>query len=81
LKILEADPSARTKVPTMLHFGEHDAGIPLDDVARVEALHPDIPVHMYNAGHGFNCDHRGSYDEASAKTALERTLAFFAEHL
>ncbi len=34
-----------------------------------------------NAGHGFNCDQRGSYDEAAAKLARERTLAFFAKHL
>jgi carboxymethylenebutenolidase len=36
---------------------------------------------MYEAGHGFNCDHRGSYDEAATKLALERSLAFFAENL
>ena len=80
-KILAADPTAKPKVPTILHFGEHDAGIPLTDVDQVKAENPDLPVYMYDAGHGFNCDHRGSYDEASAKTALDRTLAFFAEHL
>jgi len=38
-------------------------------------------VHVYAADHGFNCDQRGSYDEAAANTARERTLAFFAKHL
>ncbi len=35
----------------------------------------------YDAGHGFNCDARGSYDKASATEALARTLAFFGQHL
>ena len=42
-----------------MHFGEHDAGIPLDDVDRISKTFPDVPVYMYDAGHGFNCDHRG----------------------
>ena len=80
-KMLDADPTAKPKVPTILHFGEHDAGIPLDMVDRVRAENPDVPIYMYDAGHGFNCDHRGSYDEASANVALERTLAHFQAHL
>ena len=80
-KILDADPTAKPKVPTMLHFGNNDAGIPLDMVERVRSENPNVPIHMYEAGHGFNCDHRGSYDEASAKTARARTLEFFAEHM
>ncbi len=67
--------------PVMLHFGETDASIPLKGVEKVRAAHPDIPIYLYPAGHGFNCDQRDSYDEASAKLARERTLAFFAEHL
>jgi carboxymethylenebutenolidase len=81
MKILDADASALPKAPVLLHFGEHDAGIPLDVVEQVKQANPSIPVHMYNAGHGFNCDHRGSFDGPSAKLALERTLAFFATHL
>ncbi len=38
-------------------------------------------MHIYPAGHGFSCDHRGSYHAESAGLARERTLAFFAEHL
>ncbi|HUT50088.1 MAG TPA: dienelactone hydrolase family protein [Alphaproteobacteria bacterium] len=70
------------KAPVMLHFGELDAGIPLDGVEKVKAKHPDVPVHIYEgAGHGFNCDQRGSYHEPSAKLALERTLEFFGAHV
>lgn len=67
--------------PVMLHFGESDESIPLEGVDKVKAAHPDVPIYLYPAGHGFNCDQRGSYDEASARLARERTLAFFAEHL
>ena len=47
-KILAADPTAKPKVPTILHFGEHDAGIPLTDVDQVKAENPDVPVYMYD---------------------------------
>ncbi len=69
------------KAPILLHFGELDAHIPLSDVEQIKAAYPDVPVYTYHADHGFNCDARGSYDAPSAKLALERTLAFFAEHL
>lgn len=69
------------QVPTMCHFGELDAHIPMEHVKAVAAAHPDVTVHSYNADHGFHCDARGSYDEASATLAWSRTLEFFAEHL
>ena len=72
---------AKPTIPTMLHFGEHDTGIPMDGVREVEAAHPDIPIHIYDAGHGFSCDERASFDEASHRAALDRTLAFFHQHL
>jgi carboxymethylenebutenolidase len=33
------------------------------------------------AGHGFFCDERGSYDEASAKDAWTKLTAWFQSHL
>ena len=73
--------NARPTIPTMLHFGENDAGIPMDGVRAVQAAHPDIPIHIYDAGHGFSCDERASFDEASHRVALDRTLAFLRENL
>ena len=67
--------------PAMLHFGETDAGIPLSDVDAIRVAQPDVPIHLYPAGHGFNCDHRGSYDAESAALALKRTLGFLADAL
>jgi carboxymethylenebutenolidase len=69
------------KVPTQLHFGEQDAGIPLSDVETIRAKRPDVEIHVYPAQHGFNCDERASYDKASADIAWTRSLGFLARHL
>ena len=70
------------KAPLMLHFGTEDAGIPLENIHSIAQRWPQIDVHIYEeAGHGFNCDARGSYEESSAALALERTLEHFAQHL
>ena len=72
----------KPKVPTQLHFGEKDAGIPLSDVETITAKRPDVEIHVYpGAQHGFNCDERASYDKASADIAKQRSLDFFAKHL
>ena len=67
--------------PLLMHFGEHDHGIPLDDVAAIDKAHPDAVVHIYDADHGFNCDHRGSYNEAASDLARQRTMELFAQQL
>jgi carboxymethylenebutenolidase len=71
----------KPKVPVMLHFGDQDQGIPLTDVDKIRAAHPEMPIHIYHAGHGFSCDERGSYEPESSKTALDRTHAFLGQHL
>ncbi|MBN8960305.1 MAG: dienelactone hydrolase family protein [Rhizobiales bacterium] len=72
----------KPKVPTLLHFGEKDTGIPQSDVEAIRAKRPEIEIHVYpGAQHGFSCDERASYDKASADLAGQRTLAFFAKHL
>jgi carboxymethylenebutenolidase len=64
------------RCPTQMHFGEQDHGIPLSDVEIIREKRPDCDIHIYPAGHGFNCDERGSYHQESAALAWERTLAF-----
>lgn len=72
----------KPKVPTLLHYGEKDASIPLSDVEIIKSKRPDVEVIVYpGAQHGFSCDQRGSYDKASADLAWQRTMAFFDEHL
>jgi carboxymethylenebutenolidase len=72
----------KPKVPTLLHFGEKDAGIPLSDVETIRGKRPDVEIQIYpGAQHGFSCDERASYDKASADVAEKRSLDFFAKHL
>jgi len=67
--------------PVLLHFGETDASIPRDHWDRVRAAQPSVPLHVYPAGHGFNCDERASYHEPSARLARERTVQFLRQHV
>jgi carboxymethylenebutenolidase len=69
------------RCPVMLHFGEADQSIPLAKAKEVAARHPEATTYYYPAGHGFNCDQRGSYHAESAAEARERTLEFFRRHL
>jgi len=71
----------KERCPLLLHFGKRDASIPARDVEAIQKAHPEAVVHQYDADHGFNCDHRAQYDQASAHLARERTLAFLAANL
>jgi len=77
-----AEESARLpKCPVLAHFGDQDHWIPLDTVEAFKLARPEVKVHIYEANHGFNCDQRGSYNDPAAKSALERSLAFFVKNL
>ena len=72
----------KPKVPTMCHFGELDQSPTLEQSRAIAKAHPEITAHFYpGAGHGFNCDQRGSYHAESAKLARQRSLEFFRKHL
>ena len=77
----EAEAARQPQCPVQAHFGAKDHWIPLDTVEAFRRTQPGVQVHVYDADHGFNCNERGSYDEAAANKALERTLAFFNQHL
>lgn len=67
--------------PVMLHFGEKDQHIPPSEIDNIRRRHPNLPLYLYGAGHGFNCEQRESYDAASAALARVRTLEFLRKHL
>ncbi len=69
------------KAPVMLHFGREDTHIPAEDVEKVQAAHPEVEIYWYDAGHGFNCEARASYNREAAQEARERSLAFLKRHL
>lgn len=67
--------------PVMFHFGEQDTHPTPEQAKAVAAAHPQTEAHFYPAGHGFNCDQRGSFDAASSALARERTVQFLQRHL
>jgi len=82
-------PLSRTgeiKCPMYLFFGAKDQLIPMDQVGQINTelttKKVNFQMKIYpEAGHGFFCDERGSYNEAAAKDAWEKTKSFFAQHL
>lgn len=71
----------KPQAPLLLHFGERDPIIPPEHVDRHRQALPDAQIHVYPAGHGFNCDQRGDYDADSAALAEQRTLTFLRRNL
>jgi carboxymethylenebutenolidase len=68
------------RCPTILHFGKTDASIPMARVDEIRERHPELPIYLYEAGHGFVSDRRSDYDADSARLARLRTLALFANN-
>jgi carboxymethylenebutenolidase len=67
-------------------FGDLDASIPTAEVEgfknAVANASPETEIVRYaEANHGFHCDARDSYHEASAKDAWQRTLEFLDQHV
>jgi carboxymethylenebutenolidase len=75
----------KIKASLMLQFAGNDervnAGWPPYEEA-LKAAGVKYEAHVYpGTQHGFNNDTTPRYDEAAAKLAWERTMAFFAKHL
>ncbi|HEY5107873.1 MAG TPA: dienelactone hydrolase family protein [Caulobacteraceae bacterium] len=68
------------RCPVILHFGRHDASIPQGMVEAIAVAHPEIPIHLYDAGHGFASDRGADYHPDAARLARLRTLALFARN-
>jgi len=80
-----AADTAKIKAPLLIHYAGEDAGINAGWPAWEEALKKDkvrYTAYIYpGAQHGFHNDTTPRYDEASAKLAWSRTLAFFNANL
>jgi carboxymethylenebutenolidase len=66
------------RCPTILHFGRRDASIPPEVVERIAEAYPDMPIHLYEAGHGFVSDRSADFNPDAARLAMLRTLQLFA---
>jgi carboxymethylenebutenolidase len=66
------------QAPTILHLGKTDELIPLAAVEAIRATYPELPVHLYDAGHAFVAPN--GFHEDSARLSRLRTLAHFSRH-
>jgi carboxymethylenebutenolidase len=66
--------------PILLHFGRSDPTIPLAIIEAIGLAHPDVPIHLYDAGHGFASDRRADHRLDAARLARLRTLQLFARN-
>jgi carboxymethylenebutenolidase len=71
----------RPQRPLLVHLGDTDQRVTVEDGLALEARWPDATFHHHQAGHGFNCELRPDYDADAAATAWDLTLAFLDEHL
>lgn len=67
--------------PLLMHFGERDSSIPPDAIDTIRSAHVAADVHVYPAGHGFNCDLRPDFHPESSQLAWQRTIVFLNDHL
>lgn len=79
------DQLDHVECPTLFHFGNNDPFIPnegVDALAAAIAGRPGFVVNVEIAGHAFD-NHTSDmfYDEAAARAAWAKTMAFLAEHL
>jgi carboxymethylenebutenolidase len=78
---IAANAAEMPRCPVMMHFGAKDPHVGPEEIEKIKAAHPDLPLFLYDAGHGFNCDQRKDFAPEQAKLARQRTLEFFNRHL
>jgi carboxymethylenebutenolidase len=80
-----AEDVPRIQAPLMIQYAELDERVNAGWPAYEQALRANgksYVMHMYaGTNHGFHNDTTPRYDEAAAKLAQDRTIAFFDEHL
>jgi carboxymethylenebutenolidase len=73
------------RAPLLLQFAEDDKGVNAtwpDYEAALKGNRVDYQKHIYpGTRHGFHNNSTPRYDEAAAKLAWDRTIAFFKQHL
>lgn len=72
----------KPKCPVIFHIGDQDNAVPAEKIETIRKAQPDLPLHIYQgAGHGFNCEVRGSWNEAAATLARSRSIEFLGQHI
>lgn len=71
----------KPRVPLEFHLGSKDHSLPPEAIDSIRTAFPASEVFVYDADHGFNCDHRQQFDAQASALAWPRVLAFFTSHL
>ena len=72
----------KRKIPILMHFGEADPLVPFEEVNQFRAYRPEVSAFSYpGAAHDFDTDGSESYDDNSAKLALERTMTWLSQYV
>jgi carboxymethylenebutenolidase len=76
------EEATRLRAPWLGLYGDLDQGIPVDGVEQLRTAaagsgQPTELIRYPEAGHGFHCDQRDSYEPKAAQDAWARTLAWF----
>ena len=79
------DEAERITRPLLMHMASKDGFVPPEAQEKIKAVftpHSRITLHVYEGqDHAFARPGGEHYDEAAAKLANDRTLAFFKETL
>ncbi|GAB6853813.1 dienelactone hydrolase family protein [Asaia astilbis] len=68
--------------PVQLHFGGEDDHIPHTEINTIRDNRPEVEIFVYDeAGHGFGCTDRPSFNRTARDLAHSRSVAFFNAHL
>jgi carboxymethylenebutenolidase len=76
-----AEITRMPQAPVLAHFARQDKSISLESVEAFRLAHPEVELYLYDASHGFNCDHRAAYNAPAATLARERTLGFLNKNM
>ena len=69
--------SETPRCPVILHYGKLDESIPMEAVDQVREAQPDLPIHLYDAGHAFNRFGHEAHVADAASLGRLRTLQLF----
>lgn len=86
LTTIPLEEAGSIETPMFLAYGGQDQSIPPEHIQtirdRLRELGKKADIQIYpEAGHGFLCDERESYNAEAAKNGWTRTIAFLNEHM
>ena len=84
-RAVKADQVSKIKAPLLIHYADDDKKVNRmrpDYEAALKKNNVSYEMHSYpGTPHGFHNNSTPRYNEAAAKQAWERTMAFFKKHL